>query len=50
MQKMINLKINGISVSVPEGSTILDAARQANIEIPTLCYLKNVNKEGSCRM
>ena len=50
MAKMINLKINGISVSVPEGSTVLDAARKANVVIPTLCYLKDVNCVGSCRM
>lgn len=47
---MVNLKINGISVSVPEGSTILQAAKTANIEIPTLCYLSGVNCAGSCRM
>ena len=47
---MINLKINGIPVSVPEGSTILDAAKLANIRIPTLCYLKDVQCVGSCRM
>lgn len=47
---MINLKINGIPVSVPEGSTILDAAKMANIRIPTLCYLKDVQCVGSCRM
>ena len=47
---MINLKINGIPVSVPEGSTILDAARLANVSIPTLCYLKDVQCVGSCRM
>lgn len=47
---MINLKINGIAVSVPEGSTILQAAKLANIRIPTLCYLKDVQCVGSCRM
>ena len=47
---MINLKINGIAVSVPEGSTILDAAKLAGIRIPTLCYLKDVQCVGSCRM
>ncbi|MBR6788333.1 MAG: [Clostridia bacterium] len=47
---MVNLKINGISVSVPEGSTILQAAKIAGVEIPTLCYLKNVNCIGACRM
>lgn len=47
---MVNLKINGISVSVPDGSTILQAARLANIRIPTLCYLKDVQCVGSCRL
>ena len=47
---MINLKINGIAVSVPEGSTILEAAKLAGIRIPTLCYLKNVQCVGSCRL
>lgn len=48
--EMVNLKINGIDVSAPKGSTILEAARLANIDIPTLCYLKDVNQIGSCRM
>lgn len=48
--KMINLKINGKAISVPEGSTILEAARQAGIRIPTLCYLKDINKIGACRV
>ena len=48
--KMVNLKINGIAVSVPEGSTILDAARKAGIEIPTLCYMKEKNEIGACRI
>ncbi len=47
---MVNLKINGIAVSVPEGSTILQAAKVANVRIPTLCYLKDVQCVGSCRM
>lgn len=47
---MVNLKINNIPVSVPEGTTILEAARLAHIEIPTLCYLKDVACVGSCRM
>ena len=50
MEKMVNLKINGISVTVPEGTTILQAARKAHIEIPTLCFLKDVSCVGSCRM
>ncbi len=46
----INLKINGIEVSAPAGSTILEAARLAGIDIPTLCYLKDINEIGACRM
>lgn len=47
---MVNLKINGMSVSVPEGYTILQAAKEINIEIPSLCYLKDVNCIGACRV
>jgi len=47
---MVNLKINGQAVSVPEGYTVLQAAREAGIDIPTLCYLKDVSETGSCRM
>jgi len=47
---MINVKINGISVSAPKGSTILDAARIAGIEIPTLCFMKEKNEIGACRI
>ena len=47
---MINLKINGQDISVPEGYTILDAAREVGINIPTLCYLKDINQIGACRM
>ena len=49
-EKMINLKIDGKEVSVKEGATILDAAREINIDIPTLCHLKGVNEIGACRM
>lgn len=48
--KMVNLKINGQEISVPEGYTILDAAREVGINIPTLCYLKDLNQIGACRM
>ena len=48
--EMVNIKINGQSLSVPANYTILEAARSANIEIPTLCYLKDVSQTGSCRM
>ncbi|MBQ1440406.1 MAG: iron hydrogenase small subunit [Clostridia bacterium] len=47
---MVNIKINGVAVSVPQGSTILDAARYAGIEIPTLCYLRKINEIGACRI
>ena len=47
---MLNVKINGISVSVPKGSTVLDAARLAGIEIPTLCFMKEKNEIGACRI
>ncbi|MGN1098732.1 MAG: 2Fe-2S iron-sulfur cluster-binding protein, partial [Christensenellales bacterium] len=48
--KMINLKINGIPVSVEAGTTILNAARSVGIKIPTLCYLKDINAIGACRI
>ncbi len=48
--KMVNLKINGQAVSVPEGTTILDAAKVAGIKIPTLCYLRDINAIGACRV
>lgn len=47
---MVNLKIDGIPVQVPEGSTILEAAQKANVRIPTLCFLKDINQIGACRM
>ena len=50
MENTVSLKINGIPVTVPEGYTILQAAKEANIEIPTLCYLKDVNCIGACRV
>ena len=48
--EMINLKVNGIPVSVPKGSTILEAARKAGVEIPTLCFMKDKNEIGACRI
>ena len=48
--EMINLKINGVDVQAPAGSTILEAARLNNIEIPTLCFLKEINEIGACRI
>ena len=46
----ITIKINGVEVSAPAGSTILEAARLAHIDIPTLCFLKEINEIGACRM
>ena len=46
----VHLKINNIPVEVPKGYTILQAAKEANIEIPTLCYLKDINCIGACRV
>lgn len=42
--------IDGIKVTAPKGTTILEAARMAGINIPTLCYLKDINAIGACRM
>ena len=47
---MVNVKINNKPYTVPKGSTILEAARYAGIEIPTLCYLKDINQIGACRI
>jgi NADP-reducing hydrogenase subunit HndD len=47
---MIKVTIDGVQVEVPKGSTALEAARAANIDIPTLCYLKGINEIGACRM
>ena len=47
---MIDVKINGIAVSVPKGSTVLEAARKAGVEIPTLCFMKDKNEIGACRV
>ena len=47
---MVNVKINGLDYQVPAGSTILEAAHSVGIEIPTLCYLKEINAIGACRI
>ena len=46
----VNIKINGMDVAAPKGSTILEAAKLAGIDIPTLCYLKDINEIGACRI
>ena len=49
-EKIINLIIDGQNVHVPEGTTILEAARVVGIDIPTLCFLKEINEVGDCRV
>ena len=49
-EKMISLTIDGVQVQVPNGTTVLEAARKAGIRIPTLCFLKGINEIGACRM
>ena len=48
--EFVNVKINGREIAVPKGSTVLDAAKAAHIDIPTLCYLKDINEIGACRL
>ena len=50
MSEMIKLTIDGKEVEVKKGVTVLQAAREANIDIPTLCFLKEINEAGDCRM
>ncbi len=47
---MVNLTIDGRGCSVPEGTTILEAAASIGIRIPTLCYLKGINEISACRI
>lgn len=46
----VNIKINGMPIQAPKGSTILEAAKLASIDIPTLCFLKDINEIGACRI
>ena len=50
MSKMITLTIDGKQVQVKEGATILEAAKQAGIEIPTLCHYEGLEPYGACRI
>ncbi len=50
MNKKVSLTIDGKKVQVDKNSTILEAARNVGINIPTLCFLKEINEEGNCRM
>ena len=47
---MVNVKINGRAYEVPKDSTVLEAAKYAGVDIPTLCYLKDINEIGACRI
>ena len=49
-KKMISLTIDGNPVTVEEGTTILQAAKSIGVDIPTLCFLKDINEVGDCRM
>ena len=46
----VNITIDGVNIEVEDNLTVLEAAKQANIDIPTLCYLKKINKIGACRI
>ena len=46
----ITVKVNGVEISVPKGATVLEAAHAAGFEIPTLCYMKEINEIGACRI
>jgi len=48
--EMVNITIDGKKIQVPKDYTVLQAAREAGVEIPTLCYLKGINEIGACRM
>ncbi|MGB7604729.1 MAG: NADH-dependent [FeFe] hydrogenase, group A6 [Lutisporaceae bacterium] len=48
--EMVNITIDGIKTQVPSGTTVLEAAKSLNIDIPTLCFLKGINAVGACRM
>lgn len=49
-KKTVNIKINNVKLKAKEGQSILEAAREAGIHIPTLCYLKDINEIGACRI
>lgn len=49
-EELVNITIDNQNISVPKGITILEAAKKAGIDIPTLCFLKDINEIGDCRM
>ena len=46
----VNVIINGRAYDVPKNATVLEAAKVAGVDIPTLCYLKDINEIGACRL
>ena len=50
MEELVNITIDNQKLSVPKGVTILEACKKAGIDIPTLCFLKDINEVGDCRM
>ena len=49
-KEMVNITIDGKEAKVPKGLSILEAARTVGIDIPTLCFLKDINEVGDCRV
>ncbi len=49
-EELVTLTIDGVEVKAKKDMTILEAAKQAGIDIPTLCFLKDINEVGDCRM
>jgi NADP-reducing hydrogenase subunit HndD len=47
---MLKVTVNGVEVEAPKGTTVLDAAKKAGVDIPTLCYMRKVNEIGACRI
>ena len=47
---MVTLTINGEQVTVPEGTTVMDAAKEVHIDVPHLCYLEGLTPYGACRV
>ena len=47
---MVNITINNIPIAVEEGTTIMEACKEAKMPVPSLCYLKGINEIGACRV
>ena len=50
MAEMIKVTVNGKTVEVEKGSSVLDACYAANVDIPRLCFLKGINETSACRL